>query len=65
MSFLNESSYAFNNIRILVSFLIIGSASLLLKRLVEQSEELNNRLVTELAETNKLLHQQVTGPYLS
>ncbi len=55
---LHESTYEFNNVRIFVSFLIIGSSSFFLKRQVEQNQELNDRLSAELAEKNALLQQE-------
>lgn len=50
----NESAYPFNTIRVLISFFVIGFSCFFLKRLVESSETLNDKLLWELAErTNR------------
>lgn len=54
----NESSYAFNTIRVLISFFVIGFSSFFLKRLVESSELMNDKLLEELAEKNKQIREQ-------
>jgi PAS domain S-box-containing protein len=54
----SDPLYAFNNMRALISFLTISLSCFILKRVVEQSEQLNERLVQELAEKNKLIQQQ-------
>gem|GEM_PF-687280 len=55
---ISDPMYAFNNMRALISFLTISLSCFILKRVVEQSEQLNERLVQELAEKNKLIQQQ-------
>ena len=54
----NDSSYAFNTIRVLISFFVIGFSCFFLKRSVEQGETLNDRLLSELAEKNKQIREQ-------
>jgi len=51
---LSESSYYFNNVRILVSFLVIGTSSYLLKKYISQSEEANDALLVELAKKKQV-----------
>jgi PAS domain S-box-containing protein len=50
--------YAFNNVRALVSFLIIALSCFLLKRMVERNESVNEKLASELAEKNTFIQQQ-------
>lgn len=57
---LHESSYLFNNVRIGVSILIIGASSYFLKVLVERNEALNEKLIQELEEKNRLVKQQAS-----
>ncbi len=54
----NESAYPFNTIRVLISFFVIGFSCFFLKRLVESSETLNDKLLWELAEKNKQIREQ-------
>jgi PAS domain S-box-containing protein len=55
---LHDPTYQFNTVRAFISVLIIGSSSFFLKRLVGQSEELNNQLIDDLADKNKVIQQQ-------
>lgn len=55
---LHDQSYGFNNVRTLVSFLIISSSTFFLKSLVLKNEKVNEELVAELAEKNKIIRQQ-------
>jgi len=50
--------YVYNTVRAIVSFGIIGSGCYFLKRAFEKSEEVNNKLVSELEGVNVLLKQQ-------
>ncbi|HEX6889469.1 MAG TPA: PAS domain S-box protein [Chryseolinea sp.] len=54
----NEASYPFNTIRVLISFFVIGFSCFFLKRLIESSEALNDKLLWELAEKNKQIREQ-------
>ena len=54
----NEASYPFNTIRVLISFFVIGFSCFFLKRLIESSETLNDKLLWELAEKNKQIREQ-------
>lgn len=55
---ISDPFYAFNNMKALISFLTISLSCFILKRVVEQSEQLNERLMLELAEKNKLIQQR-------
>lgn len=55
---LKDSGYSFNNVRVFVAFLVIGFSTFLLKRLIEKNEELNENLLAELAEKNKVIRRQ-------
>jgi PAS domain S-box-containing protein len=55
---ISDPLYAFNNMRALISFLTISLSCFILKRVVEQSEQVNEHLMKELAEKNKLIQQQ-------
>lgn len=55
---LHDPTYAFNNVRTFVSALVIGSSSFFLKRVIEKSDERNEKLINELEEKNKLILQQ-------
>ena len=55
---LHDATYQFNNVRVFLSVMIVGSSSFFLKQLIEESEERNDQLIAELAEKNTLLHQQ-------
>lgn len=55
---LNEATYDFNNVRVFISVMIIGSSSFFLKSLIEKNEAINEKLLDELAEKNKLLQSQ-------
>src|SRR5688572_16744480 len=54
----DEASYPFNTIRVLISFFVIGFSCFFLKRLIESSETLNDKLLWELAEKNKQIREQ-------
>ena len=54
----NDSTYAFNTIRVLISFLVIGFGCFFLKRIVERSETLNDQLLAELEDKNKQIREQ-------
>jgi PAS domain S-box-containing protein len=55
---LNETTYDFNNVRVFISVMIIGSSSFFLKSLIEKNEAINEKLVSELAEKNAQLRAQ-------
>jgi PAS domain S-box-containing protein len=55
---LHEPTYAFNNVRAFVAFLIIGSGAYFLKLVVERNERINEELIRELAEKNAYIRQQ-------
>jgi len=57
-SSLRDPLYEFNNVRALISLTVIGFSCYFLKRIIERGEQLNERLVIELAEKNKLTQQQ-------
>ncbi|HZX74702.1 MAG TPA: PAS domain-containing protein, partial [Cyclobacteriaceae bacterium] len=50
--------YAFNTVRALVSFVLIGSGCFFLKRAVESSEDENSRLLYEVERKNKFIQKQ-------
>ncbi|HEY5918066.1 MAG TPA: PAS domain S-box protein, partial [Chryseolinea sp.] len=54
----DEASYPFNTVRVLISFFVIGFSCFFLKRLIESSETLNDKLLWELAEKNKQIREQ-------
>ena len=47
-----EETYSFNTVRVFIAFLIVGFSCFFLKKLVERAEEINENLVTELADKN-------------
>jgi PAS domain S-box-containing protein len=55
---LADSSYEFNNIRVLVSVIIIGSSSFFLKSVVETGDATNEALVNELNRKNKVIQKR-------
>jgi PAS domain-containing protein len=55
---LKDKGYSFNNVRAFVAFLVIGFSTFLLKGLVEKNEALNESLLAELEEKNKMIRQQ-------
>lgn len=57
---LTDSSYEFNNVRVAVSIMIIGASSYFLKKLIEDSENLNEKLIDELEEKNDLIQKQAS-----
>lgn len=57
---LTDTTYEFNNVRVAVSLVIIGSSSFFLKSLIERSDELNEKLIAELEEKNKVIQQQAS-----
>jgi PAS domain S-box-containing protein len=50
--------YAYNNVRALISFLAIGLSCFFLKRMVERNEQLNEKLLAELADRSEQLRRQ-------
>jgi PAS domain S-box-containing protein len=55
---LNETTYYFNNIRAVVSLMIIISGFVMLKILIEKNDALNEDLIEQLGRSNKLIQQQ-------
>jgi PAS domain S-box-containing protein len=55
---LHEQAYSFNNVRVLVSFLVLASSFIFLKRLNERNEKLNETLIQNLAKKNRLIQDQ-------
>lgn len=55
---LYDVSYNFNNVRVFISIMIIGSSLFILKNHVEKNENLNDQLIDELAAKNKLIQKQ-------
>jgi len=55
---LHENTYLYNNVRAFISVLIIGFSSYFLKRLIENSEQLNDSLINELVEKNARIAEQ-------
>lgn len=55
---INDRYYEFSNVRALISAIAISLSLYFLKRTVERSEELNNSLLLQLNEKNKLIQQQ-------
>lgn len=56
---LTDTSYPINNIRAFIAILIIGSVTLILKRLVAKSETDNERLVKELSDAHAEVQTQL------
>ncbi|HEY0652299.1 MAG TPA: PAS domain S-box protein, partial [Chryseosolibacter sp.] len=57
---LSDSTYEFNNVRVVVSVMIVGASSYFLKKLVQDSEKLNEQLIDELEEKNELIQKQAS-----
>ncbi len=55
---LHELTYDFSNVRIALAMMIIGSSCYFLKALIERADEINDNLLAELAEKNKLITRQ-------
>lgn len=55
---LNESGYAYNNVRSPIAFLVIAFSCYSLKRIVEKGQRLNDQLLKELTEKNEVIRQQ-------
>jgi len=55
---LHEETYSYNNVRAFISVLVIGFSSYFLKRLIENSEQLNDSLINELVEKNARIAEQ-------
>jgi PAS domain S-box-containing protein len=55
---LTDLSYEFNNIRVLVSVIIIGSSSFFLKSVVQMGDATNEALVNELNRKNKVIQKR-------
>jgi signal transduction histidine kinase len=55
---LHEETYSYNNVRAFISILVIGFSSYFLKRLIENSEQLNDSLINELVEKNARIAEQ-------
>jgi PAS domain S-box-containing protein len=53
-----DTTYYFNNVRVVISFLIIGSSLYFLKDLIEKSEAEKEKLISELAAKNIFIQQQ-------
>ena len=54
---LTDSSYEFNLVRVMISFCIIGFSFYFLKRIVENQEALNEKLVGELERKNQFIQR--------
>jgi PAS domain S-box-containing protein len=54
---LTDKSYPYNNFRTLISLLVICSSFLFLKKIIENQEDLNNKLIEQLAEKNILIQK--------
>lgn len=57
---LSDPSYYLNNIRAFIIILMIGSVSLIMKRMVDLGEAENTRLVSELQDTQQKLQKHLT-----
>lgn len=58
---LNDSSYEFNQVRVIITFCIIGFSFYFLKRIVENQEALNETLVIELEKKNIVIQQHANN----
>lgn len=56
---LSDQSYELSNIRSFITIVMIGSISLILKRIIEKSENENTKLVEELQQTEQKLKDQL------
>lgn len=56
---LTDASYPINNIRSFIAILIIGSVTVILKRLIAQGESDNERLVKKLSDANREVQTQL------
>jgi PAS domain S-box-containing protein len=55
-----SNDYTFNNIRAAVAMFVIGVACYMLKSRADRNEELNNKLISELAMKNEEIQQQAS-----
>ncbi len=53
-----DSGYAFTPIRVFISYLIISASSLSLNFIISKGDELNQKLLDELAEKNRVIKRQ-------
>src|SRR5258706_11380250 len=58
---LHDSSYSYNNFRMIVSFLILGLSFYFLKQKLEQGERINEQLLIELEKKNEMILRQAAS----
>ena len=53
-----DAGYTFTNVRVFLAYVVINGICLALKIIVDNGDRLNARLISELAEKNKLIREQ-------